>query len=135
MMHVTARGGPDVLARFPLSSLTTTCGCYVVGTVFYVLRVPEKQILKIFDVWVGVPSAFSSFAVVWSPLLKLDFDSVADHECIPIQGSSQQIFHVLVVAGQIIHLLGLKRVMIMHNFAAIVSSDAFSAQKASLVAV
>lgn len=135
MIHVTARGGPDVLARFPLSSLTTTCGCYVVGTVFYVLRVPEKQISKIFDVWVGVPSAFSLFAMIWSPLLKLDFGSVADHECISIQGASHQIFHILVATGQIIHLLGLKRIMLMHNSGAIVSSDAFSAQKASLVAV
>jgi predicted membrane channel-forming protein YqfA (hemolysin III family) len=58
MIHVAVREGPEVLARFPLSNLSTTCGCYALGTVFYVLRVPEKQIPKIFDVWVGFSLLF-----------------------------------------------------------------------------
>jgi len=55
MLHVAVREGPEVLARFLLSHLTTTCGCYALGTVFYVLRVLEKQIPEIFDIWVSLP--------------------------------------------------------------------------------
>jgi hypothetical protein len=50
MIHVAIEEGPKVLARFPLSNLTTACGCHALGTVFYVLRVPEKQIPEIFDI-------------------------------------------------------------------------------------
>lgn len=39
---------------------------------------------------------------------------MANHVCASIQGASHQIFHILVAVREIVHLLGLKRIMLMH---------------------
>lgn len=118
MIHVAVRDGPELLARFPLSNLSATCGCYALGTVFYVLRVPEKQIPKIFDVWVSLSLLFFPLLICpvpyhqgenWKIGHKQKWLTMGVHS----QGASHQIFHILVAFGQIIHLLGLKRVMLM----------------------
>lgn len=88
--HVFFRDGVTALERFSLESLCVTCMSYAVGTIVYVSRFPEKFWPQKFDLFVRV-SSFSHAST----------DS-------PAQGSSHQIFHILVAMGQIVHLYGLR---------------------------
>lgn len=51
--HIALVEGTEGLWRFPLVNIAVTCGSYLVGTGFYIYRVPEKHFPGYFDIWVS----------------------------------------------------------------------------------
>ena len=51
--HIALLAGAEGLGQFPLANIAVTCGSYLVGTAFYIYRVPEKHFPGYFDVWVS----------------------------------------------------------------------------------
>jgi len=53
VVHRLVMFGPKGLETFPLAHTAATTLCYLIGTVFYVTRFPEKYIPDVFDIWVS----------------------------------------------------------------------------------
>ena len=104
IVHVVFAQGAEGLQRFPLASIAVTCGSYLIGTGFYIARVPEKLWPGVFDVWVRS-------VIIGAPLAMKDDLKLTLSFVNPFQGASHQIFHVLVAFGQLVHLFGLRDVL------------------------
>lgn len=98
--HVAIIEGIKGLDKYPLSNILVTSAAFSAGTVVYVYRIPEKQFPGLFDVWVSnkFSKVFPKGSSGW--LLQ--------------QFASHQIFHTLIVFGQFVYLMGLKRALLMH---------------------
>ena len=71
---------------------------------FYVSHLPEKWWPHTFDLWVSGPSY--SLTISYGKLTMAFWG---------LQGASHQIFHILIDAGQVVFLLGLRQVMLRHS--------------------
>lgn len=58
IVHMAVAEGIQGLTHFPLVHIIVVCLCYVVGTLFYVTRIPEKYWPGTFDLWVSFLSFF-----------------------------------------------------------------------------
>lgn len=72
---------------------------YILGAVFYALRVPERWFPGKFDLWVYFAYFYSNWAGIWF----LFFFSFSPGT----QFQSHQIFHVLVIAAAFVHYHGI----------------------------
>ena len=76
----------------------------ILALFFYATHLPEKWWPHTFDLWVSGPS--------YSLIISYGKLTVA-FRC--LQGASHQIFHILIDAGQVVFLLGLREVMLRHS--------------------
>lgn len=53
IVHMAMTEGVKGLSHFPLVHIAVVCLCYVLGTVFYVTRIPERYWPGTFDLWVS----------------------------------------------------------------------------------
>lgn len=53
IVHMALAEGIEGLTHFPLIHITIVCLCYILGTAFYVTRIPEKYWPSTFDLWVS----------------------------------------------------------------------------------
>lgn len=73
---------------------------------FYLTHIPERFWSHTFDIWVSVLPYFSdTFRVENGKLIRVFWG---------LQGASHQIFHILIDVGQVVFLLGLRKVMLRH---------------------
>ena len=76
----------------------------ILALFFYTTHLPEKWWPHAFDLWVSGPSY--SLMVSYGKLTMTFRD---------LQGASHQIFHILIFVGQLVFLLGLRKVMLGHS--------------------
>ena len=53
IVHMALAEGIKGLTHFPLIHITIVCLCYILGTAFYVTRIPERYWPGTFDLWVS----------------------------------------------------------------------------------
>lgn len=75
----------------------------IVALFFYSMHIPERWCPHTFDLWVSE-----------STLLSHLFYSKLTMVFCGLQGASHQIFHILIDVGQVVFLLGLRKVMLEH---------------------
>lgn len=61
IVHMAVTQGVEGLSHFPLIHIAVVCLCYVLGTMFYVTRIPERYWPGTFDLWVSFEAFFLSF--------------------------------------------------------------------------
>lgn len=88
-IHFAITDGYDKLFdELAMARMFTMCFCYLLGTVFYAFKVPERWWPGKFDIWV------KSFTVLLTKALFLQFQS-------------HQLFHVMVVLAAFVHYQGI----------------------------
>ena len=99
---MTLRHGIErALQRFAIEHTAVMVMLDFLALFFYTTHLPEKWWPHTFDFWVSGPSySFMAFSGKLTVVFR------------DLQGASHQIFHILIDLGQLVFLLGLRKVML-----------------------
>ena len=104
---IWSKGRDEGMRGFAVTHTAVMVLLDVLALFFYTTHIPEIWWSHTFDLWVSGLSCFPTI-----------FNSKLTTAVRGLQGASHQIFHLLIDVGQLVCLLGLRKVMLRHNLLA-----------------